>query len=214
MEDYQGKSKSDKVDDISKPEKKLEKVVTGEVKKVKKPISARFKDIFLGGDFKTSTEYVVSDVLLPALRNLVVDTITKGVDRLIYGEHSRRPPTSRQYTDYRSRAIYRAPYSAGSGPLPSAYLPNQPRGIDRWKTNRDAESVIVGTRTEAEAVVDTITTIVDQYGVVSIADLNEILGIEGSPHTDNKWGWTHISKLEITQVREGWKIDFPPLEEV
>ncbi len=54
---------------------------------------------------------------------------------------------------------------------------------------------------------------IEQYEVVSVSDLNELLGLPSS-HVDNKWGWTNLSTIDTKQVREGFRISFPPLEEI
>jgi hypothetical protein len=48
---------------------------------------------------------------------------------------------------------------------------------------------------------------------VSLADLFDTVGLPAT-HVDNKWGWTNLASVEVRQVREGWQISFPPLEEI
>ena len=96
--DYQGNTRKEreKAEKKERPEKEvIEKVVTDEVILKPRPLGKRFKEIFFGGDAKQAVKFVSADVLLPALRNLVVDMVTKGAERLIYGENQyrRRPPT-------------------------------------------------------------------------------------------------------------------------
>jgi len=208
MPDYQGNSNKDK-SDKALPPKDLEKVVTGDVITKPKTISSRVKAIFFGGDINTAGQYVVSEVLLPALRNLVVETISRGTDRLIYGDsvHRRRPTNS-----YSPRVQYNNPINRGISSQ-SRSLPDQ-RPIDRWTQSRKSfEDVIVESRSDADTVVERLTDIVDMYEVVSVSELNELLGLPSS-HVDNKWGWTNLSSIEVRQVREGWRISFPPLEEI
>ena len=207
MQDYQGNSKSkDKPKEL--PEKNLDKVVSGEVSMKPKTISSRLKGIFFGGDFNTAGQYVVSEVLLPAFRNLLVESVSKGADRLIYGDSA----TRRRPSTYAPRVQYNNPVSRG--PAQSlTYLPGQ-RPMDRWNQNRKAaEDVVVGTKEDADSVVERLIDIVDMYEIVSVADLYELLGLPSS-HVDNKWGWSNLAAIEVRQVREGWRITFPPLEEI
>jgi hypothetical protein len=210
MQDYQANSNKSK-EEPKQPEKKakkLEKVVSGDVVLKNKTLGSRFKNIFFGGDVNTAASYVVAEVLLPALRNLVVETISKGADRLIYGESGVR----RRPVNYGSRVQYNNPIYRG-GDRPRAYLPDQ-RPVDRWTADRPTvEDIIVVSREDAEVVVERMIDIVSQYEVVSLADLYELLGLPSS-HVDNKWGWTHLPNTRIDQVRQGWKIAFPPLEEI
>jgi hypothetical protein len=209
MKDYQGntdKSK-EKTAKPTTPEKKIEKVVTGDVIMKQKPLGSRFKHIFFGGDVTMARDYVISEVLLPALRNLISEAVAKGTDRLVFGESSmrRRPPTT-----YGPRVQYHNPLVSGR----RALLPDQ-SPVERWTTSKSGQNddVIVSSKGEAEAVVDQMITIVDQYQIVSVADLNELLGMPSS-HVDNNWGWTNLESIEIKQVREGFKISFPPLEDI
>lgn len=209
--DYQGNSKNKgakaKLDPSVKKDE-LKKVVTGDVVVKKEGVSSKFKRVFLGGDFHTAADYVLSEVLLPALRNLLADTVSKGADRLIYGDSARK----RGPTNYAPRTQYHNPLIRQD----PRYLPNQPP-VQRWTGNQKTfHNIIVSTKEDADGVVEAMIDIVDKYEVVSIADLNEILGLpstEGS-HVDNKWGWTNLRSIEVRQVREGHEISFPPLEEI
>lgn len=215
MQDYQGNSKKTKEDNVDKakpkPKKDLEKIVSGDVRIKPKTVGSRFRNIFLGGDIQQAGQYVVAEVLLPALRNLIAEAVSRGTDRLVYGESGGR----RRPTNYSSRYSYNNPiYRAGDrAPQSRAYLPDQ-KPADRWiQSRKTIEDVIIGTKEDADAVVERLIDVVDMYEVVSVADLYELLGLPSS-HVDNKWGWTHLSNIDVRQVREGWRISFPPLEEI
>lgn len=210
MPDYQGNSNVNK-ENATKPEpqkKNLEKVVTGDVIVTREGPGSKFKRIFFGGDMTTASQYVVSEVLLPALRNLIVEAISKGTDRLIYGDsvHRRRSPTT-----FAPRVQYNNPLFRQESRSQS-YAPDRP--ANRWvQGQKGFGSIMVSTKEEADLVIDQLIEIVDMYEVVSVADLYEIIG-EPSSHVDNKWGWTQLSTIESRQHRDGWKITFPPLEEI
>jgi hypothetical protein len=207
--DYQSnarKSKADK-EEVKQPEKQIEKVVTGEVVQKPKTIGRKFKDIFFGGDFKVATKYVAADVLLPALRNLIVDMTSKGIERVVYGESSYRQrninyPPRIQYNNPIHRTLPADPRSRG-------YLPGQqhmPRS-DR----REINDVILASRAEAELVVERLVDVIDKYEVASLADYYDLLGLP-TTHVDNKWGWTFLNNIDIRQVRDGYLIELPALE--
>ena len=71
----------------------------------------------------------------------------------------------------------------------------------------------MASKSDADTVVENLVNVVDIYEVVSVADLNELLGLPTS-HVDHKWGWTNLASIEVRQVRDGWLIAFPPLEEI
>lgn len=207
MADYASNSHKSK-EKATEP-KKLEKVVSSEVVVKPKSLGSRFKNVFLGGDMNTAASYVTAEVVLPAIRNLLVEIVTKGMDSLIYGE--RGPRRGTRPTTYAGRFQYSNPIQQRV-PQPG-YSPVQ-RPIERWAQGRKAvEDIVVVSQSEATAVVDALTAAVEQYDVVSLADLYDTVGLP-STHVDNKWGWTNLASIGIQQVRNGWQISFPPLEEL
>ena len=195
--DYQANSKASK--NPEKKDKKIEKVVTGEVVQKSKPVGRKLKDIFINADFGSVAQYVGYEVLIPAARNMIVDSFTKGIERMMYGEsrprqrHGNGPrfsyntPVSRPYRDPRTRP---------------------PMGVERARSRDD---IIVSTREEGELVLERMNDIIDGYDVVSVSDLYEMVGFP-STHTDYKWGWTHIGGASVKQVREGYLLDLPSPE--
>jgi hypothetical protein len=206
--DYQGPGKPKKEDSL---DKKIEKVISGEVVERKIGLGARFKSIFFGGDFKTTVSYVAADVVFPAIRNMMADASKGAIDRFIYGDSAY--PRRRQGSEYRARVQYNNPISRVAvdprDPRRPAYLPDQPplpRG-----TRQDAPEFILQSRDEAELVLERLRDIVDQYEAASVADLHDLLGLPQS-HVDQKWGWTMLNTATITQVRDGFLLELPLLE--
>lgn len=204
MTDYQGNTQKSRQVPPEEP-KVVEKVVVGEVVIKKKTFGQKFKGVFFGGEFKNALRYVTAEVLLPAIRNLLVDTTTKGVERMVYGDSRelRRRPTV-----YGSRIQYNSPVRRDR-----AYLPDQaPRPLGR-QVRRETNELILATREEAELVLERLTDIIDKYSVASMADLYDLTGLP-TTHTDNKWGWTYLNNTEIRQVRDGFLLDLPQVEEL
>ena len=75
MQDFPANSHKSKEPNEEPAPKNIEKIVTGPVIKQKRPIGVRFKEVFFGGEFKSATRYIAADVLLPAMRNLIVDAV-------------------------------------------------------------------------------------------------------------------------------------------
>lgn len=190
-------------------EKKVEKVTTGTVIVKKASLGARFKNVFFGGEFKSATRYITTDVLLPALKNLIVDATTKGVEKIIYGDSA---PRRRPQMPGQPRVTYNTPVNRGydrSNPM-SAMLPNQPPHYV-GRRQQTVGDIILVSREEAETVLGAMQDIVDQYQVVSIADLHELVGYPSS-YIDNTWGWTNLAYSSVRQIREGYVIDLPAAE--
>lgn len=203
-------------DERSKPEKpEIVKVVTGEVVEKPKSTWRKFKDIFLGGDMKTSARFVVADVILPDLRNLLWDSISRGSERIIFGEGRR----ARRSTDYRpSRTVYNATplWQEPSREIVARprrpMLPDQPPGGFRPE-RYDRNEIILASRSDAENVVEELLDTIQKYQVVTLADLYDMLG-RPSAHTDNRWGWTYLNNVEIRQISSGYLIDLPQPEPI
>lgn len=173
-----------------------------EVSEKKPGLGRRFKDIFLGADFKGASQYIVADVLFPAVRNMIVDATTKGIERFVYGDTS---PRGRP-TNHRPRTTYQTPVSRGR----TAMLPDQPprRVPVQQATSND---VILSSMDTANAVLETLREYLDKYEVVSVADLRAHVGLP-STYVDNNWGWYDLSYAGILQTREGYLLDLPNAE--
>jgi hypothetical protein len=206
--EYSGNTDKSK-EPIKRPEKQIEKVVTGEVVQKPKGIGRKFRDVFFGGDLRTAVRYIAGDVLLPSLRDLLVDMTSKGIQRVVYGESRYRPLRP---TEYRPRVSYNNPINpAYRDPRSRGFLPDQPH--PNRAVRRESNDIILASKEEAERVVEQLIDIIDKYDVVSWADLCELVGLPSS-HTDNKWGWTYLTNVDIRQTRDGYLIDLPQLEEI
>lgn len=208
MTDYQSNSNKKKAEKAQLPEKKIEKVVTGEVVTRKKSLMQRFKSVFFGGDFKAAAAFVAADVLRPALRNMMADAGKGAIDRVVYGESAYQ---RRRVQEMRPRVQYNNPISrAARDPREVVYLPDQPP--HPYRQNRhEANEIILASREEAELVLERLIDIVDKYDVASLADLYDLVGLP-STHVDNKWGWSFLNNATVTQIREGYLLELPQLE--
>lgn len=204
MTDYTGNTNRSK--QVPQEEKQIEKVVTGAVVVKKRTFGQKFKSVFFGGEFKSAARYVTADVLLPAIRNLMVDATTRGVERIVYGDSRVMP---RRPTVYGSRIQYNSPVVRRD----RAYLPDQPSRPLGRQVRRETNDLVLASRDEAETVLERLNDIIDKYQVASLADLYDLTGLP-TTHVDNKWGWTDLHNVEIRQVRDGYLLDLPPVEEV
>ena len=78
----------------------------------------------------------------------------------------------------------------------------------RTRTGYNYDDIILQTRGEAEEVLSRMDEIIDTYGVVSVSDLYDLVGITGN-YTDNKYGWTNIRNAKPIRVRDGYMLDLP-----
>lgn len=189
--------------------KKVEKVVTGEVRTRKRPLGRRFADTFAGGDARGAGSYVLFDVMIPAAKDMVADAMSQGVERMLFGEvrstsrRGHRTGASGGYTPYNRM---------GSGPIGSRREePRVPSRRNRALHNFD--EFILDTRAEAHEVLDRLHHRIDQYEVATVADLYDLLGQTGE-YTDAKWGWTDLRYADITRITNGYVLDLPRPEPI
>ena len=71
-----------------------------------------------------------------------------------------------------------------------------------------SDDVILDNRGEAEEVLSRMDELIDTYGIVSVADFYDLVGITGK-YTDNNYGWTDIHSAKVVSVRDGYLIKLP-----
>jgi hypothetical protein len=205
MDSFPSNSKNPVGDNGPKEEKVIEGVVTTEVIVRPKSLGRRLKGIFLGPNIKGAANYVLRDVLIPAAKNMFVDSVHGGAERMVYRDAPRRRfDPSRPRVRYDEASRYDRPANRGM-------LPDQPPlgGVPR--RSRDVGDIILVSREEAERVIERLGDVIDMYKVASVADLYDILKLPHS-YIDNKWGWQHLHYANVRQIREGYLLDLPPVE--
>ena len=67
-------------------DKKVERVVTGKVKKQKRGFGKKVAETLCEDDTKSVGSYIIYDVLIPAAKDMLSDMVGGGVDMLLFGE--------------------------------------------------------------------------------------------------------------------------------
>ena len=175
-------------------DKKIQKVVHGKVKTKPKSGMSKITDIFISEDAANVKSYIVMDVLVPAVKKAISDIVRDGIDMILYGEsRGRRNSTSSSYVSYRD-------YSRSD---------DRDRFRDsRIRSGYNHDDIILESRGEAEEVLTRMDELIDTYGVVSVADLYDLIG-KSCEYTDNKYGWTNIRNAEPIRVRNGYMLKLP-----
>lgn len=173
------------------PEKKRpEKAFDGEVVRRPPGVGKKLVKGFLSEDSGTVGSYVLLEVVLPAVKDLLVESGKQALERIFYGDvRPRRGRDERSgYLSYNRMSDRREP-AQHSNARPAQGV----RGFDEYE---------LPDRVSAIAALDRLEAHLGEYHVASVADLCDILGIT-SEFTDNKWGWTSLSQASIRQVRGG-----------
>ena len=192
--DYKPNSYKSKTESTELPQKKVEKVVTGKVTTKKKNGIVKLADVFISEDASNVKNYILMDVLIPAVKKAVSDIVTNGIDMILYGGN--KPGNKTTNSPYIS-------YNRFSDKQ------NDPRSsAPRVRTSYSYEDIVIDSRGEAEEVLTRMDELVATYGFVTVADLYDLVGATCN-YTDNKYGWTSVRNASVVRVRDGYVIKMP-----
>lgn len=185
-----------------KDDKHIEAVAQGTKVSKSKSKARQIAEIFVGGDLKETAEHVRDDVAIPALKNFLYDSLSEGLQRLLWGETKndrRRNSTHRDYVGYSRRARESRP-----APQTNTRYSRVAQGFD---------DVVLATRTEAESVLSRMFDLIENYNMVTVAEFYSLVGISAE-FTDENWGWRDLRSANIQHIRDGFRINLPKPEEL
>ena len=189
--------------------------VTGKVKKVKKGLLERLVVGMLGPDgIPAISEYLNREIVVPALKEVFVNSVTSAVNMMVYKSGDHTPPRnyggnprqhwqaqSTNYTEaYKPKSNYASPASA------------QPSAKSRRSNFVDAYTI--DKRHEAVFILDSLKEQATLYGRVAVADYYDMLGVEPT-YTDNTYGWDEDDLNRYAKVVPaqggGYELRLPPV---
>jgi hypothetical protein len=185
----------------------VEQVTQSEARVKRAPLGRKFRDTFISGDAKTTVGYVFASVVMPQIKDLMVDSVTQGFERLVYGESrgGRRPmgPGGHQ-------VFGGAPGKINYGAVSNQAPPPRGRQISPMaRQHHDFGEIQVSSHAEAQNVLEALYTLYGQYDYVTVADLYSLVGIAAN-HVDRKWGWTDLRGAHARRTRSGaYILDLP-----
>lgn len=176
-------------------EKRVEKIVHGKVTKKENKVR-KLTDIFIAEDVTNVKDYIIMDVIVPSVKKALYDLTVGAIDMILYG--GRGDGEKRSTADKISYRDYNSMSRRGD------------RYRDRTRTNSgySYDDIVLDTRGEAETVLSRMDEIMEEYGIVRVADLYDLVG-ESGDYTDNNYGWTNIRNAKIVRTHDGYKIDMP-----
>ncbi len=192
--DLPDNSKAARAERQQNPEgKRAEKVVKGTVK-VKKNEMRKLTDIFISEDVANVKSYIIFDVLVPSIKKAIYDIVVNSLDMSLFGGRGGKRSTADKvsYRDYSSSSSRRDDRFGG----------------EKSSSGYSYDDITLDTRAEAETVLSRMDELMDEYGIVRVADLYDLVGVTGE-YTDNHYGWTNIRNAEVVRVRDGYRIKMP-----
>lgn len=181
---------------------KVEKIVEGKVVSRKKPFWKRAARSVIADDANSIGDFLLTDVLVPAVKNLIYDIGTQALGRGLYGDSriGRRPQSGIVNGISSIRTKY------------DRVADERPRSISRENRARhNFDEIILESRSEAVDVIERLIERVDRYGSATVADLYDFVGITGS-FTDQRWGWVNLTGADVRQIGRGFLLDLPSPE--
>lgn len=147
--------------------------------------------VFMGG--MTAGGYCVVNAALKSqtFTTALKDAIAKKTVEVVYGEEPRA---------IRRRVSYYDAYRH-----------------DRKAPNRCLEccqDIVFQTREDAETALSSMEDVIKQYGVISLADVYDIVGGVAPSYATNKYGWKSLENVKVVRCREGYFIEVPKATEI
>lgn len=176
------------------------KVVRGPVTTKKKGELSKFASRFISDDAGNVGDHIRDDVLIPAIKDTILDIIIKGATMIFGGRvgSSRNSPLSNiSYYNYGDR-FGGSPYSS------------KPKAVTDARSSMrfDYDNLIFANRSDAEMVLDQMWGSIKRYGLVTVMDLYDMADMT-APYTSDRYGWTDISSASVDRVYGGYTIKLP-----
>ena len=193
MEEFRSNSnKSREGIPVKNPEKKVEKVISGTAKVVKKSDTKKFANAFIKDDLGSIGSYIFTDVLIPAIKKTILESV-----KAVLGETGSSNTVSASKVSYRKYYDNEQERKTQYNSIPS-------RG------GFDYDDIEFKTRGDAEAVLDGLNDIINsQYGVASVGDFYDLANISTDNYTVNNYGWADLRGCRVVPTREGYMIKLP-----
>jgi len=147
--------------------------------------------VFIGG--MTAGGYCVVNAALKSstFTTALKEAITKKTVEVVYGEETK---------NFSQGAAYHSAYHSGHK-SPNCCLTY-------------CDDIVFQTREDAENALATMHDIIKQYGIVSLADVYDIIGKISPSYAANRYGWRSLDKAKVVRCRDGYFIEIPKAVEI
>lgn len=193
------KKEKNKPENAPAEPREIKPVVSKSAKEAKKGPIKRLMAKLFADDFDDIKTNIVSDTIIPALRDMLFDAVSGGLSMVLYGETY----SSHKYRKSKSHIDY--------GKISSGPGSSRERRERKSELSSSVEDLAFEYREDAVAVLDEIMEIMETYDMVSIADVYSLAGIP-TQHTDNKYGWDNpadVAKMKIARSGRDWVLKLP-----
>lgn len=149
--------------------------------------------------------YILHDLVLPGIRDMIQSVVVGGIERALYGESAPRP--YRPYTGYSAPARQNRPTGWTSR---TNYGVQTPATVDASSRPPSWGDLVIPSRQEAEDVLQALLDLSERYGSASVGDLFSLAGMS-TTHTDESWTWSpdDVNKGCVQMRRGGYGFSLP-----
>lgn len=177
--------------------KKVGKVISGKAATKPKGELAKFADTFIAGDIRKVKQWFVKELLIPTVKDTIWTAISKGSERLLYGEAGRAPKKSKlPFVDYNNL------FKQNSAPAQVATTQSNPL--------HSIDNVFLDDEEDAQKVLATMHAYIAEYGSVSVSELYEFIDQPIGAFTGHNWGWRSLNGATYTPTGDGrYKLILP-----
>jgi len=176
---------------------RAQKVVKGAARVQKQGELSKLASKFISDDAHNVKNYVRDDIVIPAVKDTILDIIIKGATMIFGGGRNnlqKHNPLSNisYYTNYADR-----------------FAPQKTVAQPRAASSRfDYQNIVFANRADAELVLDQMWGSIQRYGYVTVMDLYDMADMT-APYTSDKYGWYDVSSASVERVMGGYIIKLP-----
>lgn len=179
-----------------KPE--IKKVVTGDVVIKKRSNIKKIANLFVTEDLNTVKSYIFTDVLIPAIKKALSDIVKTGIDMMLYGNAG--SSSTKSSLGGMTKVSYGGTFTN--------YSSNKQAVSAGATSDFNLDEIFLKTKEDADAVIETLRDVLDEYPVATVADLYEALQIT-APSTYSNYGWTDLSSAYSLLTKNGYLLRLP-----
>ena len=178
-------------------------VVQGAVTSKESSMAKRTARNLLADDMVNVKNYIILDVLIPTIKDAVVNIVSNGISILVYGDVAP------------SKSGSRFNYNGITNKKGSSVRDSKAMAADRRITH-DFRDVAFKQRKDALEVLSMMNEYIMDYGNCSVYDFYQFARQEQyAKFTDHDWGWTQLGNIDIIRLYGGnYALNLPRAEKL
>lgn len=167
-------------------------VVQGNVTSKETSMVKRTAKNFLADDMNNVKNYIILDVLIPTIKDAIVNVVSNGISMLIYGDAAPSKSNGSRFN-----------YNGITNKKGVTTRDLKAMAADRRVTH-DFRDVVFDRRQDALEVLSMMNEYIEDYGTCSVYEFYQFARQEQyAKFTDRDWGWTQLGNIEIMRLYGG-----------